>query len=100
MADVFRRDQQVHKGSHGLVDHGNLRQVVRPERLWKTRGSGLPVRGMIRLWIGIGCPWNLDRPRRRSPTGRGRRAVSAEVPLIRKKRTYYAQGLDLRFHLR
>ena len=78
----------------------NLRPVVRPERLWETRGSRLPLRGVIRLWIGIGSLWNLDGPRRRSPTGRGPRAVSAEVPLIRKKRGYYAQGVDLCFHPR
>ena len=56
--------------------------------------------GVIRLWIGIGSLGNLDGPRRRSPTGRGPRAVSAEVSLIRKERGYYAQGFDLRFHLR
>ena len=40
----------------------NLRQVVRPERLWETRGSRLPLRSVFRLWIGIGTLWNLDRP--------------------------------------
>ena len=75
-------------------------QAVRLERLWETRGSRLPLRGVIRLWIAIGSLWNLDRPRQRSPTGRGPRAVSAEVCLIRKKRGYYAQGFDLRFRLR
>ena len=57
----------------------DLRQVVRLERLWETRGSRLPLRGVIRLWIAIGSLWNLDRPRQRSPTGRGPRAVSAEA---------------------
>jgi hypothetical protein len=78
----------------------NLRPVVRPERLWETRGSRLPLRRVFRLWIGIGSFWNMDGPRRRSPTGRGRCGVNAEVPLIRKERGYYAQGFDLRFHPR
>jgi hypothetical protein len=83
-----------------FIDHVNLRQVVRPERLWETRGSGLPLRGVIGLWIAIGSLLNLDRPRRRGPSGRGPRAVSAAVSLIRKKRGYYGQGFDLRFRLR
>jgi len=29
----------------------NLRPVVRPERLWETRGSRLPLRGVLRLCI-------------------------------------------------
>jgi orotate phosphoribosyltransferase-like protein len=28
--------------------------------LWETRGSRLPLRGVIRLGIGIGSLWNLD----------------------------------------
>ena len=40
----------------------NLRQVVGPEQLWETRGSSLPLHGVIGLWIGIGSLWNLDRP--------------------------------------
>lgn len=72
------------------MDHVNLRQVVRPRGLWETRSSRLPLRGVIRLWIGIGCPWNLDGPWRRRPTGRGRGAVSAAVSLIRQKRGGYA----------
>jgi hypothetical protein len=72
------------------MDHVNLRQVVHPERLWESRGSRLPLRGVIRLWIAIGSLQNLDGPRRRSPTGRGLRAVSAGVPLIRKERGYYS----------
>jgi hypothetical protein len=35
-------------------------QVVCPERLRETRGSRLPLRGVIRLWIGIGSLGNLD----------------------------------------
>jgi hypothetical protein len=81
-------------------DDGDLRQVVRPERYGKPAVFRIPLWGVIRLRIGFGCPWNLDRPRRRSPTGRGRRAVGAEVPLIRKKRGCDAQGFDLCFHLR
>jgi hypothetical protein len=42
------------------MGHGNLRQVVRPERLLETRGSRLPLRGVIRLRIGIGSLWGLD----------------------------------------
>jgi hypothetical protein len=72
-----------------FIDHVNLRQVVRPERLWETRGSRLPLRGVIRLWISVGSLLE-HRPRRRSPTGRGPRAVSAEVSLIRKERGYYS----------
>jgi hypothetical protein len=34
-----------------FMDHVNLRQVVRPERLWGIRGSRLPLRGVIRLGI-------------------------------------------------
>ena len=30
---------------------GNLGQVSRPERLWENRGSRLPLRSVIRLWI-------------------------------------------------
>jgi hypothetical protein len=71
-----------------------------PERLWETHGFRLPLRGVIRLWIGLGSLWNLDGPRRRRPAGRGRRAVSAEVSLIGKKRGYDAQGFDLCFHPR
>jgi hypothetical protein len=97
-ANVFRRNEEVGKSSHGPMDHWNLRQVVCFERLWETRGSRLPLRGVIRLRIGIGSLWNLDGPRRRHPTARGRRAVSAKVPLIRKKRGCYAQGFDLCFH--
>src|SRR5450755_5067627 len=69
--------------SQAFMDHVNLRQVVRPERLWETRGSRLPLRGVIRLRIGIGSLWNLELTWWCSPTGRGRRAVNAEVPLIR-----------------
>jgi hypothetical protein len=43
---------------------------VCPERLWETRGSRLPLRGVIRLRIGLGSLWNLDGPWRRRPTGR------------------------------
>jgi hypothetical protein len=50
------------------------------------------------LRIGIGSLWNLDGSRRRSPTGRGPRAVHAEIPVIRKERGYYAQSFDLCFH--
>jgi hypothetical protein len=69
------------KAATVLKDYVNLRQVGRPKRLWETRGSRLPLRGVIRLSIGIGSVRNLDGPRRRGPTGRGPRAVSAEVPL-------------------
>jgi hypothetical protein len=72
-------DEHVYKNSHVFIDHVNLRQVVCAERLWETRGSRLPLRGVIGLWIGVGSLWNLDGPRR-SPTGRGRRAVSAGSP--------------------
>jgi hypothetical protein len=34
-----------------FMDHVNLWQVVRLERLWETRGSRLPLRGVIGLWI-------------------------------------------------
>ncbi len=43
-----------------FMDHVNLRQVVRLERLPETRGSRLPLRRVFRLWIGIGSLWNLD----------------------------------------
>jgi hypothetical protein len=69
------------KAATVLKDYVNLRQVGRPKRLWETRGSRLPLRGVIRLWIGIGSVRNLDGPRRRGPSGRGPRAVSTEVPL-------------------
>ena len=69
-----------------FIDHVNLRQVVRPDLLWETRGSRLPLRGVIGLWIDTSSLRNLDRPRQRTPTGRGPRAVSAAVSLIRKKR--------------
>jgi hypothetical protein len=55
---------------------------------------------VIGLWIGIGSLWNLEGPWRRSPAGRWSGVVSAQVPLIRKKRGYDAQGFDLRFHPR
>jgi len=63
-----------------------------------TRGSRLPLGGVLRLWIGIGSLWNLDGARR-IPAGRGRRVVSARVPLIRKEWRCYAQGFDLRLTL-
>ena len=67
----------MHFGSlENGVDVSNLRNNL-VEQLWGTRGSRLPLRGVIRLWIAIGSLWNLDRPRQRSPTGRGSRAVSA-----------------------
>jgi hypothetical protein len=37
-----------------FMDHVNLQQVVRPEQLWETGGSRLPLRGVIRLGIGLG----------------------------------------------
>ena len=55
--DTFARAATV------FIDHVNLRQVVRPGRLWETRGSRLPLRGVIRLWIGIGSLGHLDGPR-------------------------------------
>ena len=61
--------------NHGHTDPCDLRQVARLEQLWEARGSRLPLRGLVRLWIGIGALWNLNGPRR-SPTGRGPRAVS------------------------
>jgi hypothetical protein len=88
------------RAGQAFIDHVTLRQVVHPEQLWETRGPSLPLRGVMRLWIGIGSLWNLDGSRRRSPTGRGPRAVHAEIPLIRKERGYYTQGFDLRFNLR
>src|SRR6185369_2096230 len=68
--------------------------------LWETRGSRLPLRRVFRLWIGIGSLGNLDGPRRRRPTGCGRQIFTAGIAVIRQKRGYYAQGFDLRFHLR
>ena len=98
-AGAFER-HVLHFGSlENGVDVSNLRNNL-VEQLWETRGSRLPLRGVIGLWIGSGSLWNLDRPRQRSPTGRGPRAVSAAVSLIRKKRGYYGQGFDLRFRLR
>jgi hypothetical protein len=80
------------------MDHVNLRHVVRPEQLWETCGSRLPLRGAIRLWIGIDSLWNLHGSRR-IPAGRGRRAVSARIPLIRKERGYYVSSLRKKSHL-
>jgi hypothetical protein len=61
------------------MEHVNLRQVVRPERLWEARGSRLPLRGVIRLRIGIGSLGNLDGPRRRRPAGRNRQICIAGI---------------------
>lgn len=59
-AKLFRHDEEVHNSSHGPMGRGNLRQVAGPERLWETHGAGLPLRGVIRLWIGLGSLWNLN----------------------------------------
>jgi hypothetical protein len=68
--------------------------------LWETHGSRLPLRGVIRSWIGIGSLGNLDGTRRRSPSGCNRQIFIAGIAVIRQKRGYYAQGFDLRFHPR
>src|SRR5882672_4992642 len=47
------------KAATVLKDYVNLRQVGRPKRLWETRGSRLPLRGVIRLWIDIGSVRSL-----------------------------------------
>ena len=55
------------KAARAFIDRVNLRQVVRPERLWETGGSRLPLRGVIRLWIGTGsrvCEGMANRPLR------------------------------------
>src|SRR5450631_62353 len=68
-----------------------------PERLRETRGSRLPLRRVLRLWIGIGSLWNLGGPRRRRPAGRNRQILIAGIAVIRQKRGYYDQGFDLCF---
>ena len=40
------------RAAKGVIDHVNLRQVVRPE--WLSPRSLPPTRGVIRLWMGIG----------------------------------------------
>jgi hypothetical protein len=67
-----------------FMDYVALWQVVCPEQLRETRGFRLPLRGVIRLWIGIGSLLNLDGPWRRNPTGRGRRTVRFEGALIQR----------------
>jgi len=47
------------KAATVLKDYVNLRQVGRPKRLWETRGSRLPLRGGVRLWIDIGSVRSL-----------------------------------------
>src|SRR5882724_10851872 len=77
-AGAFER-HVLHFGSlENGVDVTNLRNNL-VEQLWETRGSRLPLRGVIGLWIAIGSLWNLDRPRQRSPTGRGSRAARARI---------------------
>jgi hypothetical protein len=66
----------------GQATSGAL-QIVCSERYGKLAVLVFQLRRVFRLWIGIGSLWNLDGSRRRSPTGRGPRAVSGEVPLIR-----------------
>ena len=63
--DSFHGEPNVHVG-HGrrgaVPKRSESAAGSSPEQLWETRGSSLPLHGVIGLWIGIGSLWNLDRP--------------------------------------
>src|ERR1700693_5035430 len=85
-----------HSSSSGSSVGGRGR-TIKGNRQWRTqcawlgegRGSFFPLRGVLRLRIGVRRLGNLERPRRRDPTGRGwgRPAV---FPVLREPRARYA----------
>jgi hypothetical protein len=62
-----------------LCSHARLCSTEKPFQ-WKTSGSFFPLRGVLGLWIGIYCLWNLARLRWRSQRVKAGTLSSAKPP--------------------
>ena len=74
----------------GALQEERSAAKLQGEWLGKARGSFFPLRGVLRLRIGVRCLRNLEGPRRRGPTRRNWCGTIA-VTVIREERCCNAQ---------